>query len=268
MIAIAAALLSATAPSCAPVPGANHLWQPNIRWIIVGEMHGTNESPDAFVNLICLAAKTGRPVTIALEYSSDDQAAIDAYLSSDGAAQARASLLKLSLFASDMQDGRGSIAFLRLWEQLRVMKQAGRIVGVVASDVGRSTPQGQERNAAMAQTWTSITAANDGIILALVGNLHAMRRPITIANRTIVPAGSIMPAKRTITMTIDGNGGKAWNCQDDGCLQHDNGDPRQAAHGITYLTAADRQWDATYELGVPTTAAVPANGTKPAPPSK
>lgn len=263
MIAIAAALLSAITPSCAPVPGASRLWQPETRWVIVGEMHGTNESPDAFANLVCLAGTTGRPVTVALEYTSDDQATIDAFLTSDGSPVEQAKLLKMFLFKSEFQDGRGSVAFMRLFEQLRTMKQAGRIDGVIASDIGRITPEGQERNASMAQIWTGIAAPNDAIILAYVGNLHAMRRAISLGDRTIVPAGALMPAKRTVTINVDGNGGKAWNCQDDGCRPHDNGDLRQVPLGITYSKAADRQWDAVYELGVQTTAAVPANGTGP-----
>lgn len=259
MLAIAAALLSATAPSCASVPGADRLWQPETRWVIVGEMHGTNESPDAFANLVCLASATGRPVTVAVEYTSDDQAAINAFLASDGSPSAQAALLKLSLFKSDFQDGRGSVAFMRLFDRLRVLKQAGRIDGVIASDVGHATPEGQDRNAAMAQTWTKISAPDDAIILAYVGNLHAMRKPIAFGDRTIVPAGAMMPVKRTVTINVDGNGGKAWNCQDDECRPHDNGYTRQVAPGIKYSVAADRQWDAIYELGAPTTAALPAN---------
>lgn len=104
MIAVLPALLGA-AITCTPVPGADQLWQPTTRWVIVGEMHGTNETPDAFANLVCLAAATGRPVTVALEYSADDQATIDAYLASSGDAQSRATLLSLPLFTSEMQDG-------------------------------------------------------------------------------------------------------------------------------------------------------------------
>lgn len=263
MIAIAAALLSAITPNCAPVPGASRLWQPETRWVIVGEMHGTNESPAAFANLVCLAATTGRPVSVALEHTSDDQAAIDTFLASDGPRLEQAKLLKLFLFRSELQDGRGSVAFMRLFEQLRTLKQAGRINGVIASDIGRATPEGRERNASMAQTWSGIAAPNDAIILAYVGNLHAMRRATSVGDRTIMPAGALMPAKQTVTINVVGNGGEAWNCQDDGCRPHDNGDLRQAALGITYLKAADRQWDAVYELGVQTTAALPANGTGP-----
>ena len=261
MITIAAALLNAISPSCVPVPGADRLWQPETRWVVVGEMHGTNESPDAFANLVCLASATGRPVTVAVEYTSDDQAAINTFLASDGSPSTQAALLKLSLFKSKFQDGRGSVAFMRLFDSLRMLKQAGRIDGVIASDVGRATAEGQERNAAMAQTWTKIAAPDDAIILAYAGNIHAMRKSIAIGGRTIVPAGAMMPVKRTVTINVDGNGGKAWNCQDDGCRPHNNGDPRQVARGIKYSSAPDRQWDATYELGAPTTAALPANST-------
>ncbi len=231
MIAIVAALLGATASSCTPVPGADRLWQPTTRWVIVGEMHGTNETPDAFANLVCLAATTGRPVTVALEYSGDGQSVINTYLASDGNAQARSALLTLPLWNAEMQDGRGSVAFLRLWDRLRRMKQAGKITGVVASDVGTSTPPGQERNAWMAKAWTAIPEPDHGIVLALVGNVHAMRKPIAFLADTIIPAGSLMPAKQTITVNVVGSGGKAWNCQTDGCIEHDNGPPRQVGTG-------------------------------------
>lgn len=262
MIAILAALLSATPSPCKPVPGADRLWQPTTRWVLVGELHGTNETPDAFANLVCLAASTNRPITVTLEYSTDDQAVVDFYLASDGNDRACSALLELSIFTSAMQDGRGSVAFVRLFDQLRRMKQAGKIRGVVGSDVGRSTPAGQERDASMAQTWTTIPAPDKGMILAFVGNVHAMRKAMVRPNHTIITAGSLMPAERTVTVNIVGSGGKAWNCQQDGCGAHDAGRPSEAAIGITYSTDADRQWDATYQLGTPTTAAAPAVATK------
>ena len=66
--------------NCTLLSGANQLWQPSTRWVVVGEQYGTNETPDAFANLVCLAAATGRPVTVALEYSRDWQSAIDAWV--------------------------------------------------------------------------------------------------------------------------------------------------------------------------------------------
>jgi hypothetical protein len=49
MIFSISALLVATASGCTPIAGADNLWVPNTRWVILGEMHGTNETPDAFI---------------------------------------------------------------------------------------------------------------------------------------------------------------------------------------------------------------------------
>ncbi|NIJ20846.1 hypothetical protein FHS95_002538 [Sphingomonas naasensis] len=263
MIAALTALLGASASGCIPVRGADQLWQTTTRWVIVGEMHGTNEAPDAFANLVCLAAASGRAVTVALEYSSDDQAAIDAYLASDGGDRARAALTRLSLFTSPMQDGRGSVAFVRLFDRLRQLKMAGRISGVVASDLGRATPDGLDRDAAMARMWTAIPTSENGLVLALAGNIHAMRKPITFSGRTIVTAGSLLPARQTVTVNIEGNGGQEWNCRQDGCGPHEAGPSRAEASGITFSQDPDRRWDGSYQLGIPTTAASPALSAKP-----
>lgn len=254
------ALLAAT--SCIPVTGAEEIWQPTTRWVIVGEMHGTNETPDAFANLACLASDTGRPVTVALEYSKDWQPVIDIYLASDGGSQATADLLSLPIWRGDFPDGRGSTAFLRLLDKLRRMKQAGRIAGVACADVGSLAPPEQSRDAFMAQAWTSISAPENAIILALVGNVHAMRTAMVRPNRTIVTAGSLMPPARTVTVNVTGNGGKAWNCREDGCGPNDNGATRNAQAGITFSDAPEFPWSAVYELGEATTAAAPVDPSR------
>jgi hypothetical protein len=221
-------------------------------------VHGTNEVPAAFANLAYLAAVTKRSVPIALGYPADDQAVIDAYLASDGNAKARSTLLTSPVFASRTQDGRGSVAFVHLFDRLRRMKQAGQIEGVVASDAGSSTSVPLTRDAAMARAWTAVPAVRNGIVLILDGNLHAIRTPFVTPTNTIITAGSLMPADRTVTINITGDGGQAWNCQQDGCGAHDIGPPNRGITKINYSTDKARRWDAVYELGVPTTAAGPA----------
>lgn len=240
---------------CRAVPGAEQLWAPGVRYVVVGELHGTNETPDAFANLACLAAHTGRPVTIALEYPADAQAAIDAWLRSDGSASAKAALLELPIWHGAMQDGRSSVAFLRLFETLRVMKQAGTIRGVMASDV-TALPTNGTRDAAMAGAWQRIDAGATGIVLVLVGNLHAMRQQRE--GFPLIPAASLLPRDRTVTIDAVGNGGQAWYCQQDGCGANRAGPPRDAAEAIVRFDDAAAPWDARYELGRPTTAAAPA----------
>lgn len=258
MILSLAALLAAAASPCAPVPGAEQLWQPATRWVLVGEMHGTAETPAAFANLACLAAATGRPVTVALEYSSDWQPAIDTYLASDGGPSARAALLSLPIFQSEIQDGRGSAAFVTLLGELRRMKQAGQIVAVLCSDIGSSTPEDRDRDDAMARAWGNIPMADDGILLALAGNVHTMRRAWVREKFTLITAGSLLPPARTVTVNVLGNGGKAWQCQLEGCGEHNNGRPRDVPTAIVFNDDPTSAWDATYELGQPTTASPPA----------
>ena len=152
LMAAALALAAASAVGPCPVPpGAEALWQPSIRYLLIGEIHGTAETPAAFADLVCAAARSGRPVTVAVEYSSDDQPVVDAFLASNGDAKARAALLTLPIWHDTWQDGRSSTAFLALFERLRVLKQAGLIRGVVCSDVGKDKPQGIARDAIMAR---------------------------------------------------------------------------------------------------------------------
>jgi hypothetical protein len=251
-------LAAASAMACTPVPGADRLWEPSTRWVIVGEIHGTVETPAAFTDLACLASETGRPVVVAIEYSADWQSVVDAWLLSDGGEAARAALMTLRIWRTDIPDGRGSVAFLDMLDRLRRMKQAGQIAGVVCADVSETGWGDETRDSLMARAWQSIDAPEDGIILALVGNAHAMRLPWTLRDRTIVTAASLMPPERAITVSVFGNGGTAWNCREGGCGPRPNGPPRAAATGITYLTAPDARWGAIFELGVPTTAAEPA----------
>lgn len=259
LLGILTALTAASAPACQPVVGAEALWRKDTRWVIVGEIHGTTEMPRAFANLACLAAKSGRPVTIALEFSADWQPVIDSYMQSKGDAAATAALLALPVWKAEFQDGRGSQAFLSLFENLRRLHSAGMIKRVVATDK-KAAPlaAGQTRDDAMANNWKNVVAPADGLILALVGNIHAMRRPLDRPGGAIYPAASLLDASKTVTVNVRSNGGTAWNCQVDGCATHPSGPDRQAAPGIAFSTDPSVPWHAVYELGTITTASAPA----------
>jgi hypothetical protein len=263
--ALMAMLLSAAPSPCAAVPGADQLLGSSINWVVIGEMHGTNETPDAFADLVCLAAKTGRPVTVALEYPVDEQPVIDAFLASDGGPTAQAGLLAAPVWHRDMQDGRTSVAFLRLFHRLRVMKQHHLIEGVRAFDVPDKGNEPRERNAAMADHLTALVSGPDRLVMVLVGNFHAVRHPLERGGTTIRPAAALLPRDRTVTINVIGNGGVAWNCQQDGCGPHDYGGDPKAMAGIVPVTDADGGWDMLYMLGKPVTAAVPAVPAEPRP---
>lgn len=258
MLFMISAAIAAQAMSCTPVEAAGQLFDDNVYWIIVGELHGTNEAPDAFANLVCLATQTNRPVTVAVEFSSDLQPAIDLFLASDGGAKARSDFLSLPVWQRDFQDGRTSVAMLRLFETLRRMKQAGSISAVLATDIGQSTPPDLQRDAAMAHAWQTIPRPNNDLVLAFVGNIHAMRVPWTYSGGSVATAGSLMPPSQTVTVNIVGNGGDAWNCTSKGCGVSSARPSAEAGRGLKFHESASSPWSVTYELGIPTTAASPA----------
>src|SRR5205823_84666 len=129
-----AAPATAKSEGCHGIGGLETLWsRPSLRWIVVGEVHGTAEMPAAFRDIVCNSAAARRPIVVAVERSETEQADIDAFMRSDGQAKARTALLKSYMWQNKtMQDGRSSRAYLQLLESLRVMRRNGVIRRVVA----------------------------------------------------------------------------------------------------------------------------------------
>ena len=85
VMSLALTFSSADHSPCAAIPGATAILSDrSTRTIVVGELHGTNETPAAFADLTCLAASAGRRVVVALEHPTTDQPQIDKFIASDG----------------------------------------------------------------------------------------------------------------------------------------------------------------------------------------
>jgi hypothetical protein len=213
MIITALAVVAAAIPSCAPVTGAERMWaSPATRFVMVGETHGTQEVPQMFADLACAASKTRRLV-IALEQPPEDQPAIDAFLKSDGGADARAQFLKARMWT--MRDGRSSKAMLKLFERLRQLTQAGRIHGVVAFqayDLSVPFSNGNEGiNRGMAAVLERVAAANpDALVLGYGGSVHMSHDDVP--GTAIPSAAGRLPKAQTVSIYAEGDGGNAWNC--------------------------------------------------------
>lgn len=255
-----------TAPqACVPIPGWEQvLAREELRWIVIGELHGTAETPAIFADAVCLAAQERR-VVVALEVPSTDQPAIDAWLASDGGPAARAAFLKALLWNMPMKDGRSSEAFLALFDRLRQMHAAGAVAGVVAfqDNSPADDPSGdqgpyEKRLAAIVRD----AAVPDGMVLVLVGNGHARKSeviPGASDRKPFRPMAMHLPPETTLTLYAIGNGsGSAWNCQADGCGVHDNsGPPEPMDRGVELGPVMDGAYDGMLWLGVPTTASLP-----------
>ena len=60
--------------ACAPIPGAAQLWSNRqVHWVFIGEVHGSNETPEAFLDLVCESLAHHKIVTVALERPTSEQ---------------------------------------------------------------------------------------------------------------------------------------------------------------------------------------------------
>lgn len=270
LLAMGLAIHAAATTSCSPVPGAGQIWsKPAVHWVFIGELHGSNETPAAFRDLVCNAIAQGKHVTVALERPTSEQAALDNILTARDLSTARESLFQLPGW-KEVLDGRGSEAMLRLLLSLRELRSLHPDLKVVAFDVPSSgSPAGGSRDEALGHALLSLhpTKPND-LVLILTGNIHAMQA----SKRGYDLAAMYLPPKEILSLEVTDSGGETWS--DDtqgGCGPWKGGVGDKDAkkpYGI-FLDpglAPFGKVDGVLSLGVPLTASAPAAGiSSPAP---
>lgn len=248
--------------ACRSVPGAEQvLDRPNLRWLVLGEMHGTTESPEGFSDMVCLSSRS-RPVTVAVEQPTSEQASIDAFIGSDGGQEARSRFLQSSIWKEPVKDGRSSEAQFRLFQRLRELRAAGQVSRVVAFaplyEPGPAAFDPGDYENTMAGTLIS-RAGSDGLTLVLVGNLHAQRTAVAWATPPYLPMAGYLPQDRTITLDVRWNGGSYWACT----LSTECGPQTVApssvptARGIILDSPSIRPYSGAFYLGMAATASSP-----------
>ena len=130
--------------------------------VIVGELHGQAGPPAFAADLACRCR-----ATLALEIPKEEQPGIDAFLASDGGAEAKKALLVGTHWTRPFQDGRSSTAMLGLLEQARTQK-----LRIVAVDDDQERGQ-TDREQAMARRLVKLVNERSGPVVMLVGNYHA-----------------------------------------------------------------------------------------------
>lgn len=246
--------------ACAAIPGSEQLWlKQDVRFILIGEMHGTNEGPGIFGDLVCAAGSTSRPIIVGIEHSHEEQGAIDAFMAPSNHEESRRALLLKQDWKA--LDGRSSRAMLLLLETLRALKLNGRIAEVVAfSDharTGEPAEKGEERMAS-----PLIAAARHqprALVIALSGSVHASKRSFTELGSYSTMA-MFLPSHETLSLYIADQGGEAWNCQDNECKPHALGPSGGFRRGVVLskgegLAAGFDGWLST---GLKATASFPA----------
>lgn len=213
--------------SCGAVEGVEAVLEAGTI-VLVGEMHGTEESPAFVADLMCSALERGLPVTAALEIPKEEEERVLAYLASDGGAEARAALLVGPFWDGEVQYGVSSEAMLTLLDALRRHQKAGRPVEVALLDRReRTTPNA--RDAFMASRLAEAAQASPRrLVVALTGNIHTRTRKGAPWDDDYEPMGLALeqglPDRRVVALDVAYTGGTAWVCMGQGpeaCKAHE-----------------------------------------------
>lgn len=260
MISLLAAALLTAQPACTPVSGSDALWREDLRFVAVGEMHGTVEAPAAFADLVCLALEKG-PVTVLLEYPVQMQPTFDAFMAEPDEATARAILLAYPNGPFRFHDGRGSEAMLAMFQRFRTLHQAGGDLKLLASVPDSPRIEGFTQSHAeldRAQLWSAAArAAPERRMMIFVGSVHAGKAR-RVGSSIGLPAAAHFRPEEVLSLYVASDGGEAWNCREE-CgptpvSPLDLGDRR----GVVIAPEADGAFDGYLAVG-PATASPPVS---------
>jgi len=202
----------ASAAPCDAIPGADSLYRPGVV-VLLGEIHGTNESPATVARLVCGALAKGLHVTVGLELLVEDQVRIDRYMASGGSDEDRDSLIAGEFWQRDYQDGRGSQAMVSLIETLRQYKDDTSVsLNLIALD-DPSASEGRDRFMAD-RILSAIGQDSSGFVITLTGNIHNRRTIGTHFDPDYEPMGYHVwlrsPESDVISLELVNDRGTAW----------------------------------------------------------
>ena len=200
---------------CSPIPGADQIWsKASVHWVFIGELHGSNEAPAVFRDLVCDAIAQGKHVTVALERPTSEQSALNNILTAKDLSTAQELLLQLPGWKEGM-DGRASEAMLRLLVSLRELRRLQPDLRVVAFDAPYTGTTPGARDEALGHALLSLsTAKPHDLVLILTGNIHAMQAPQFGYDL----AAMYLPAKEIVSLEVTDRGGESWmQSQGGGC---------------------------------------------------
>ncbi|WP_329924132.1 calcium-binding protein [Stenotrophomonas geniculata] len=215
------------------------------RMLVLGEFHGTRETPLLVRQLVDDYSRTG-PVLLALELPRGENPTLRDYLASDGGEKARQHLRGRAFWTvrDDQHDGRRSRDMLAMIEDLRALKAQGRAFDVVGYDVNSSDGNNQTRDDRMAAELRRLyRRLPDGArMLVLTGNVHAMlQRPAGAPpEMQTQPMASQLRDLDIYSVRLGALRGQTWACADT-CVARSL--PEQGATGPRVDAHAGRQYD-------------------------
>lgn len=259
MLTLLAALMGGALPACTPIEGSEVLWRNDLRFVVLGELHGTAEAPAAFADMVCMALERG-PVTVALEYPVQMQPVLDAFMAEPDEPAARGVLLGYEYGPFRHHDGRGSEAMMAMLQRFRTLHQAGSDLRLLATVPDSPRVDGFTQSHAeldRAHLWsTAARAAPERRMMIFVGAVHA-EKSRRVGSPLGLPAAAHFRPEEVLSLSVARQGGEAWNCrQSCGVNPVTAADPAER-RGLVLSPAADGTFDGYLALG-PTTASPPA----------
>lgn len=259
---------SPTSLTCDPFAGTSELLDRAAGHVIIlDEIHGTNEAPEALQQLACSALERGDPVRIGLEAVWTQGVPLHAALREpfdDTAVFEAAPIMWTTL------DGRGSGAILSLLKQVAAWRAEGHDVSVFAFDaLGEEWATAVIRDDAMARHVDREVAGVDGVVLLLTGGFHARKRTFEFAGDTYTPMASLITVRPAFSLQMMYDGGEAWV---NGSIEYEDGTivdsvgpmtvgrnslETGAARSIALTNPQPEDFDGSYFTG-PITASAPA----------
>ena len=185
------------------------------RLLVLGELHGTRETPLLVQALLTDYAGNDIPVQLALELPSKENTALATYMASTGDAAARKALRTSPYWKvkDHLHDGRRSQDMLDLIEAARALRAQGRVVSLVGFD---ANPAGERapgaRDADMTKTLRAgfqMLPAN-GRMIVLTGNMHGSREKYGLIDYP--PATALLTDLPLYNVRIEAQRGEFWAC--------------------------------------------------------
>lgn len=190
------------------------------RMLVLGEYHGTRQTPLLVRQLVDDYSRDHTPVLLALELPRAENPSLRDYLDSNGSPAARQRLQQRAFWTvrDDQHDGRRSRDMLAMIESLRALKAQGRDIGIVGYDVDRSDDGNQARDEGMAVEVRRLYQGlpDEARMVVLSGNVHAMlQRPEGAPpEMQMQPMASLLRDLDLYSVRLEALRGQFWACLD------------------------------------------------------
>jgi hypothetical protein len=189
--------------------------------ILMGEIHGINETPEMTLGLIKLLTQMKKPLILAIEVWNSQQNVFESFMKTGDVDQ-----LKNSLFFKNLpQYGIGSLAMVNLLQQVRNLPNVEVFcfdpfsAESIHSDQEASLSSSQERDLQMARNLIKKSEENkNAAMLVLTGSLHASTEINVLLGTEYRPLGywlshlenSSISSKDVFSMVLKFEKGSSW----------------------------------------------------------